>query len=67
MLSGFFEGVDELLGSWGLSIQDQVLAQKNEMAPYTLCPVPMSFVMFYILIPAFLCIVHFLPLLTVFR
>ncbi len=52
MLSCFFEGVDELLESWNLSVQDQVLSQKNEMATYSLCPLPMSFVMFCTLIPA---------------
>ncbi len=33
MLSGFFEGVDELVRSWNLSVQDQVLTQKNKTTP----------------------------------
>ncbi len=40
MLSGFFEGVDELIGSWNLNVQDQVFSTKNDMAfTYVLCEV----------------------------
>ncbi len=54
MLSGFFEGVDELIGSWNLNVQDQVLAQKNDIT-FT-----MSFVKFYMLIfLLLLCIINF--------
>ncbi len=46
MLSVFFEDVDELIESWNLNNQDQVLAPKNDLT------FGMSCVKFYMINPA---------------